>query len=56
MAGGASRRPARRRPGGRRGNQDAWLYVVPALLAFGVFIAYPIVANVVTACAGRMAG
>ncbi len=30
-----------------QGSGAAWLYVVPALLMFGVFIVYPIVANIV---------
>jgi ABC-type sugar transport system permease subunit len=68
MAGGATAVAARRagggrqrggdrlRRGGRRGNQDAWLYVLPALAVFAVFIAYPIVANTVTSLLGPHGG
>jgi raffinose/stachyose/melibiose transport system permease protein len=47
QAGGERRAAGSRRRGGRRGNQGAWLYVLPALAVFAIFIAYPIAANVI---------
>lgn len=48
----ARRRASRRRDAGAA----AWLYVLPALLVFAVFIAYPIVGNVVTSLVGPHGG
>jgi raffinose/stachyose/melibiose transport system permease protein len=40
----------------RRAAAGAWLYVLPALLVFGVFIAYPIVANIASSLTGPRGG
>jgi ABC-type sugar transport system permease subunit len=52
MASGAAGIPARRKAARRSRNLGAWLYVLPAMLIFAVFIAYPIAANI----AGSLVG
>jgi raffinose/stachyose/melibiose transport system permease protein len=56
MAVRASAAPARRSGGRAGGGAAAWLYVLPALAVFIVFIAYPIAANIAASLIGPHGG